>query len=270
MDCPYLPHLKRPKTQFARHAPLLRRTHRWATIITQRWRHAAVASCGIASVPPPPSAQFSAGHRERMHGDADSAANAQQPPPMDPAADGRPAADGDDAGGLPQYPGPGTRLGTCGFVSGRVDPLWPGISTEHRPVDRRLDGGATKIYSGLRETRKDVIDLDARLARLEVPTPARCALPPRDSIPWHRGLAPPAPAALPAAPRDEPLPVVATTRVAAAAAAPIKVSVPIHLPTPSTPISWKSSVVPSPETCAAVARWAEQQAAAKSEAASAE
>jgi hypothetical protein len=189
---------------------------------------------------------------------------------MDPAADGRPPADGDDAGGLPQYPGPGTRLGTCGFVSGRVDPLWPGISTEHRPVDRRLDGGATKIYSGLRETRKDVIDLDARLARLEVPTPARCALPPRDSIPWHRGLAPPAPAALPAAPRDEPLPVVATTRVAAAAAAPIKVSVPIHLPTPSTPISWKSSVVPSPETCAAVARWAEQQAAAKSEAASAE
>ena len=137
--------------------------------------------------------------------------------------------------GIPSFPGPGTRLGTCGFVSGRVDPLWPGVSTAHRPVDPRLDGGASLIYSALRETRRDVDDLAARLALLEARAPERWPPPPRAPPPTL-----PAPAPAPPPPRP-------------AAAVPA----PMHLPAPSTPILWQPAVVPSPETLAAVARWTE-------------
>jgi hypothetical protein len=79
--------------------------------------------------------------------------------------------------------GPGIRPGTCGYISGRVDPLWPAPST-FPPRGYLSRRAASPIDSELRETGQEVDDLDSRLARLEAPQPApfdppsppRCAL----------------------------------------------------------------------------------------------
>ena len=72
---------------------------------------------------------------------------------------------------------PGQRLGTCGHVSGKVDPFYPGVSMARRPVDPRLDGGASVVHAGLRGTSSDIVELNERLRLLEEGRRPKIVLP---------------------------------------------------------------------------------------------
>ena len=103
--------------------------------------------------------------------------NTEQRTDMDGRSAATASAEPQRRGPLPAGPTVGRRLGTCGYISGRVEPCT--ISLAKRPVDPRLDGGASVVFSGLRGSRADITELDERLRRLENagPKPKPIVLP---------------------------------------------------------------------------------------------